>query len=78
MLTVKRDVTTKEHYLIVKRHGNPSNMHYTGQQTKKRLKQQLPVLFQQTLLYTFLVSFSPGIRKFLQKVVLKFQKSSNS
>ena len=42
---------------------------------EKTLQQQLPVLFLQTLLYTFLVSVSPGIRKFLQKVVLKFRKS---
>ena len=43
---------------------------------KKTLEQQLPVLILQILLYTFLVSFPPGIKFFfLQKVVLMFQKS---
>ena len=54
-----------------------SQLHaYTGQQ--KKLEQKLPVLFLQTLLYTFLVSVSPGIDFFLQKVALKFRKLSYS
>ena len=45
---------------------------------KEITEQQLPVLFLQTLLYTFLVSVSPGNKKFLQKLVMKFRKSSYS
>ena len=36
----------------------------------------MPYLILQTLLYPFLVSVSSGIKKFLQKVVLKFRNSS--
>ena len=43
---------------------------------KKTPKQQLPVLFLQTLLYTILVSVSPGFKFFLQKTVFKLRKSS--
>ena len=42
-------------------------VYYTGQQRKKTLEQQLPVLYLQTLLYKFLVSVSHGITIFLQK-----------
>ena len=42
---------------------------------EKTLEQQLPDLCLQTLLYTFLVSVSPEIIQFLQKVVLKLRKS---
>ena len=52
-------------------------LYNTGLQ-KKTLAHQLPVLFLQTLLYTFLVSVSPGTKKFSQKLVLKFKNSSHS
>ena len=37
-------------------------------QQKKMFEQQLPVLFLQTLLYTFLVSVSPGKKTFCRKL----------
>ena len=44
--------------------------------TKKKTHEQLlPVLISQTLLYTLLVSFSPGIKKNIKRF-LKFWKSS--
>ena len=46
---------------------------------EKTFEQQLPVFFfTNTLAYTFLVSVSPGIEKFLQNVVLFFRKLSYS
>ena len=55
----------------------PQTTHNTGQQRKNTSEQQIPVLFLQTLLYTFLVSVSPGTKKFLQKIIPKFRKSSH-
>ena len=55
----------------------PQTTHNTGQQRKNTSEQQIPVLFLQTLLYTSLVSVSPGTKKFLRKIVLKFRKSSH-
>ena len=42
----------------------------------KKTMQHLPILVLQTLLYKFLASVYPGTKKFSQKLVLKFRKSS--
>ena len=48
---------------------------YTGQHIKES-DQLLPALFLYALMWTFLTSVSPQTVKFLQKVVLKVEKSS--
>ena len=53
-------------------------MSFTLANKEKTFEQHLPVLLPPTILYMFLVFVSPGTKKFLQKVVMKFQKSSYS